>query len=274
MRKKKKGFTLVELSIVLVIIGLVIGGILVGQNMIDLAKINSFTKQIQQYDIAVSNFKQKFKYLPGDSKVFSPPGDQNGIIKNGFGSSLSWGIYSYRMKVLEQGALFSHLSQSGMISEKYSVPLSNSIDTPGVTSPKTKIGLDNTIIYGAYFSDTQEYASNVSPPGHFWTVCYADVVGISSSFCTLNNGNPSYNNGSGLGPLTPETALAVDKKLDDGHPAQGSVIAVGGTGINMSSLSGQECVDNKDTPTVYKTSYTSESCSLRIKMFASTLGGE
>ena len=52
----KKGFTLVELSIVLVIIGLLIGGILVAQSMIHTAKIQNTVRLIQQMDTAVSNF--------------------------------------------------------------------------------------------------------------------------------------------------------------------------------------------------------------------------
>ena len=53
----KNGFTLVELSIVLVIIGLLIGGILVAQSMIGTAKITAFTRQVQQADIAVRILK-------------------------------------------------------------------------------------------------------------------------------------------------------------------------------------------------------------------------
>ena len=66
----RKGFTLVELSIVLVIIGLLIGGILVGQSMISSAKINKVVKQLSQYDIVVVNFREKYRQLPGDSTKF------------------------------------------------------------------------------------------------------------------------------------------------------------------------------------------------------------
>ena len=71
----KRGFTLIELSIVLVIIGLLVGGILVGQSLIDSAKINSMIRQVQQVDIAQGVFYQKFKQLPGDSILFTPSGN-------------------------------------------------------------------------------------------------------------------------------------------------------------------------------------------------------
>jgi prepilin-type N-terminal cleavage/methylation domain-containing protein len=73
--KNKSGFTLVELTIVLVIIGLLIGGTLVGQSLIDSAKINGSVRQIQQLDIAVQQFRVKYKSWPGDSPTFSPSGD-------------------------------------------------------------------------------------------------------------------------------------------------------------------------------------------------------
>ena len=77
----RKGFTLVELSIVLVIIGLLIGGILVGQSMISTSKVVAFVSQIQHIDAEVEAFKAKYNYLPGDAPQFS--GGGNGILSEG-----------------------------------------------------------------------------------------------------------------------------------------------------------------------------------------------
>ena len=71
----KKGFTLIELSIVLVIIGLLIGGVLVGQSLIESAKINQEVRRLSQYAIAVVQFKQKFKQEAGDSNFFLSCGE-------------------------------------------------------------------------------------------------------------------------------------------------------------------------------------------------------
>jgi prepilin-type N-terminal cleavage/methylation domain-containing protein len=75
MRKSRNGFTLVELSIVLVIIGLLIGGILVAQSMISAANITATVKQIGQFDAGVENFETKYGYLPGDAPAFGGNGD-------------------------------------------------------------------------------------------------------------------------------------------------------------------------------------------------------
>src|SRR5476649_2583779 len=73
--KSHSGFTLVELSIVLVIIGLLIGGILVAQSMIGTSRIVAVAAQIQQFDAGVESFKAKYNALPGDAQQFGGNGD-------------------------------------------------------------------------------------------------------------------------------------------------------------------------------------------------------
>ena len=62
----QQGFTLIELSIVLVIIGLIVGGVLVGRDMIQAATIRAQVAQIEKYNAAVNTFRLKYNGLPGD----------------------------------------------------------------------------------------------------------------------------------------------------------------------------------------------------------------
>jgi len=62
----KMGFTLVELAIVIVIIGLIVGGVLGGQELINGAKLNSVITDFSKYERAVNTFKLKYDALPGD----------------------------------------------------------------------------------------------------------------------------------------------------------------------------------------------------------------
>ncbi len=75
------GFTLVELSIVLVIIGLIIGGVLVGRDLINSATIRSQIAQIEKYNAAVNTFRGKYGYLPGD--IPNPVASQYGFVARG-----------------------------------------------------------------------------------------------------------------------------------------------------------------------------------------------
>ena len=63
---KKSGFTLVELSIVLVIIGLLIGGILVAQGLIESAKSHTYIRELEAIKFSYDEFRQRFNQKPGD----------------------------------------------------------------------------------------------------------------------------------------------------------------------------------------------------------------
>lgn len=64
--KKNTGFTLVEISIVLVIIGLIIGGVLTGQQVIQNARISNTINGIQAYQAQLQTYSQNYGALPGD----------------------------------------------------------------------------------------------------------------------------------------------------------------------------------------------------------------
>jgi prepilin-type N-terminal cleavage/methylation domain-containing protein len=64
--KKQSGFTLIELAIVLVIIGLLLGGVLKGQELINSAKVKSFSNDFRNIPVFVYGYQDKFKALPGD----------------------------------------------------------------------------------------------------------------------------------------------------------------------------------------------------------------
>ena len=75
-----RGFTLIELSIVLVIIGLLTGGILIAQSLIESVKLNRFISSISEYDALVNSFQSRYRSLPGDSRLFTTGGNNDGAI--------------------------------------------------------------------------------------------------------------------------------------------------------------------------------------------------
>src|SRR5512135_3918112 len=66
MNAKQKGFTLVEIAIVLVIIGLLLGGILKGQEMITQAKIKNVVNDFNGIAAAMNSYQDRYRSLPGD----------------------------------------------------------------------------------------------------------------------------------------------------------------------------------------------------------------
>ena len=64
--KRQSAFTLVELSIVLVILGLLIGGVLTGQSLIHAAELRAVSTEYNNFETAIGAFKDKYMALPGD----------------------------------------------------------------------------------------------------------------------------------------------------------------------------------------------------------------
>jgi len=64
--KQQAGFTLVEIAIVLVIIGLLLGGILKGQEMITQAKIKNIVNDMNGMSAAIYSYQDRYRALPGD----------------------------------------------------------------------------------------------------------------------------------------------------------------------------------------------------------------
>lgn len=150
----KRGFTLVELSIVLVVIGLLIGGILAAQSMIATAKVQRLARDLVQYEIATQNFRQNFKKYPGDSQMFTPAGNADEGLGAASGGSCT-GLYSNN----ERLQFFAHLSQANMLSTRYTIysPIANCggphvdyMNLPaGLIGPYTELD-DRAILFQPY----------------------------------------------------------------------------------------------------------------------------
>lgn len=93
--RKQSGFTLIELAIVLVIIGLLLGGVLKGQELINSAKVKSFASDFRNIPIYIYGYQDKFKALPGDDKnavthvSAAQPGNGDGVIGNSWSDDSS-----------------------------------------------------------------------------------------------------------------------------------------------------------------------------------------
>jgi prepilin-type N-terminal cleavage/methylation domain-containing protein len=114
LNKKQKGFTLVEIAIVLVIIGLLIGGVLKGQEMITNAKIKRIESDNAGLSAAIFGYQDRYQQLPGDDdgadgrfNATLPEGDGNGTIEG------SWNVIEET--ALETGFFWQHLRASGLV---------------------------------------------------------------------------------------------------------------------------------------------------------------
>ncbi|MEO6117730.1 MAG: prepilin-type N-terminal cleavage/methylation domain-containing protein, partial [Methylotenera sp.] len=85
MKKQQTGFTLIELAIVLVIIGLLLGGVLKGQELINSAKVKNMATDFRNIPIYIYGYQDKYRALPGDDSSAATHTAANAVNGNGNG---------------------------------------------------------------------------------------------------------------------------------------------------------------------------------------------
>src|SRR5262245_44524359 len=119
MRMKNNGFTLIDLSIVLVIIGLIAGGVLVGKDLIAATEHRATIRQAEQIDRAVNAFRSKFNCLPGDcvnADQFGFSHNQGaGISGNGDGRIQYYTFDGVGNEYFESATMLIHLTEANLL---------------------------------------------------------------------------------------------------------------------------------------------------------------
>jgi len=196
MRKRQQGFTLIEIAIVLVIIGLLLGGVLKGQELIQNARVRNIISQQDSTKAAYFGFLDRYRGAPGDlnaetalANIPAQPGVAN---CGGNGNSLI-------NTDVESACAWSHLSRAGFVTGNYTGALGDLGVNRGfntLNSPANPFGGLVQLIFDMEFAD-------------------AAALGAAAS-ARLN---------VKTGTSIPATVLAeVDRKIDDGLPASGSFV--------------------------------------------------
>src|SRR5712671_2053290 len=189
-QRKQAGFTLVEIAIVLVIIGLLLGGILKGQEMITQARIKNVVNDFNGITVAVTSYQDRYRFLPGDDPNANTRWTTQAPA-NGGGNGAIAGKYNATVAAAPTGAeesnlFWQHLRIAGFVA--------------GTTT-------------GA--------ASGTQPPN-----AAGGIIGVQNADATVGLGFTGLTICSSN--LPDKIAGAVDTQMDDGNSATGQMRAQSG----------------------------------------------
>lgn len=188
MKASQKGFTLIEIAIVLVIIGLLLGGVLKGQELITSARVRNLISQQDGIKAAFFGFQDRFRAYPGDYTQAT----QNiiGATSNGNGNGrIEQAATPASGSVVQENILvWEHLSRAGFINGTYTFATAATNDT-----------------------------SPVNPYGVYLDLAFDGLYGPGTAAAP----QPLRHNIKSGAQIPVEIISEVDRKIDDGLPNTG-----------------------------------------------------
>lgn len=209
------GFSLVELSIVLVILGLLAGGILAGQSLIHAAELRSVTVDVQRFTTASHAFRDRYFGVPGDfakatdfwgasaapASCFTTAGTGTQTCNGNGNGYIEWALAGG-----ENYGFWKHLANAGLVEGNYTGIASSGAEVAGTNIARSKLPntgfvafSDNGTLYGYH--------------GHAFMI--ADQIASGA-----------YEGGV----VKAEDAWNLDTKMDDGRADSGHFLTASGNG--------------------------------------------
>jgi prepilin-type N-terminal cleavage/methylation domain-containing protein len=187
MKRNQSGFTLIEIAIVLVIIGLLLGGVMKGQELINSAKVKNLATDFRNVPVYVYGYQDKYHAIPGDD------GNAQGHLGASAaqaasavaGNGVIQGAWNAGAGMTESNIFWQHVRMAGL--------------APGPTTDPALSDLSPTNAMGGHIGITNSSATDVPIPG------------MTGSFIVCSDNVPG------------KFALQLDIALDDGVSTTGAL---------------------------------------------------
>ncbi len=234
--KNNKAFTIIELVIVLVIVALIISGIIGGQYLIEVSKLQTLSKEISQYAALHTRFQEQYKQLPGDMDnaftIWGTACADTSARCNGDGN------ITYNSQV-ETYKAWKHFQLSKILDTTFSAINADSHTDCEIGTRYPKISI-NGLSFSFENPNSQVEARTTSNNDTRNSIMRISSIALNCSI-------------TGDGLLTGEQAKFIDEKIDDGLAYSGKIITSqqdsdctnsSGTGDDANYVSGSkpECL--------------------------------
>lgn len=238
-KRSAHGFTLIELSIVLVIIALVVGGVLVGRELIQQAQLRKLLADKDRFVAAAHTFQGKYGALPGDMtpdksakfNLFTFTGIYAGSVYGNGDQNIDQGSMEHSC-LYECSAFWRHLSQTQLIADQFTVELNT--ETNGNECPGGPTGQDTTLNCTDFTH--ADYMPKSPVNGGFWGASHTrnviELIPNQPAFTTFNNTFYLHKKGDAAvnymnrPTMSALDMVSLDLKSDDGKPNTGKILAL------------------------------------------------
>lgn len=232
--RSEKGFTLVELAIVMIIIGLLIGGILKGQELVTNARVAATATQMKGYDAAVNTFRDSYSAFPGDMQNAdtrlpdctgacgvnpTAAGTGNGRIEQNNFPAVAAGN--------EAQKFWLHMNAANVLSGVENV----NDGLFGGSLPAANIGGGYQVSFSSDGALTGKSLAANTRPGHY--------IALSNQPGAIANTN---------GVTASDLIRRIDEKTDDGQPNSGSLLAIGAAAATSCAVGNDTAAANNIYP--------------------------
>lgn len=232
------GVTLVEMSVVLVIIAFVLLAVMKGQELVHKSRMDSAVADLQKYKIAAQQFREKYYYLPGDisnpTQYISSTACANVAAANSCAGNGDGQILRAAGSREESLRAWQHLALTEMITGSYSGRRCNNYGTaPVLTTPSSCAASTSKVI-----QNLGDGTDNIPPSkleyetggkGGYW-MAYGSPLGSTSfvgNYVLLGRDPVSVLTDTALnGIISPKNAAAIDRKIDDSNSQTGVLFGV------------------------------------------------
>ncbi len=210
MKRNQSGFTLIEIAIVLVIIGLLLGGVLKGQELINSAKVKNLATDFKNVPIYIYGYQDKYKALPGDDinvgihlGASAVPATTTATLGNGIIN----GTWDATTTASESYVFWQHIRMAGF--------------GPGSTDTSVAASYRPTNAVGGFIGVTNSLTDN-------------PIIGMVGTYIVCSDAIPG------------KFAKQLDTTLDDGNTETGSVqVTAAGTSSGGTSVATTAIVDDQ-----------------------------
>lgn len=227
MNRKQSGFTLIEIAIVLVIIGLLLGGVLKGQELINSAKVKNLATDFRNIPVYIYGYQDKFRSIPGDDALASSHVATAGVtITNGDGNGLINSNWNDHTVTVESYNFWQHVRLAGLATGSTDV---NAADYLPVNSVAGQIGIQSGTTCGGTGAAATCTATFTTP------IKDATGTGIRGTYiiCSPN--------------ILGKFAKQLDIQMDNGDPGSGAMMA----GISTAAGTPMTSISNLDDAAIY-----------------------